>query len=183
MQIEGSDALDFNEAIEKGFELFGKSDKFGFLIICGVNFGLRISDLLTITYGQLKLGEFVINEKKRGKKRKIVVNSCVKKALKVMEELDPVHYSLDESSPFRSQKGTVYSSQHVNRKLKKVFPSQKVKITSHSLRKGFGKQLYEKTGHNIALVQLALRHSSPEDTLRYIGVTQQEMDDCYNIIL
>lgn len=183
MQIEGSDPLDFTEATEKGFELLTNGDKFGFLIVCGVNFGLRISDLLTITYGQLQSGEFVINEKKWGKKRKIVVNEAVREAMLIMGDIDPVHYILEDSSPFRSQKGTIYSSQHVNRKLKRVFPNEKRKITSHSLRKGFGKRLYEASGHNIALVQLALRHSSPEDTLRYIGVTQDNLDECYNMIL
>jgi integrase len=110
------------------------------------------------------------------------VNGAVREAMSIMEDIDPVNFSLG-GSPFKSQKGTIYSSQHVNRKLKRVFKAKNQKITSHSLRKGFGKRLYEASNQNIALVQLALRHSSPEDTLRYIGVTQDEMDECYNLIL
>lgn len=182
MRIEGSDALDYEEASRVAYELMDSGDKFGFLILCGINFGLRVSDLLGVTYDQLKSGEFVIKEKKRGKKRKVVVNDDVMDGLAYMEELDAVRYQLGGSA-FVSQKGTVYSPQCVNRKLKKVFPKKNMKITSHSMRKAFGKRLYDVTGQNLAKVQLALRHSDPEHTLRYIGITQDEMDECYNLIV
>lgn len=181
MQIKGSDALDFYEARAAGYDLLEKGDSFGFLIICGINFGLRISDLLTIDYGQLKSGAFVISEKKRGKRRKIVVNETVEDCLAYMEELDPVGYQLG-GKVFKSRKGSVYSPQQVNRKLKQVFGRDGMLVTTHSLRKTFGKRLYEVSGQNIALVQLQLRHSSPEATLAYIGVTQDQMDDCFSLI-
>lgn len=182
MTIKGSDALGYDEATEKGFDLLIKGDKFGFLIICGVNFGLRISDLLKLTYDDLKSYEFIIGEQKTGKRRKLVVNDAVKAALSYMSKIDPVRYHLG-GKIFVSQKGTVYSSQHVNRKLKTIFDTDRRKISSHSLRKCFGKRLYEKSEQNIALVQLQLRHSSPAVTLDYIGVTQDNLDECFNMIL
>lgn len=50
------------------------------------------------------------------------------------------------------------------------------KIGTHSLRKTFGYLLYN-AGTNIALIQKLLNHSSPEVTLAYIGITQDDMDE------
>ncbi len=50
------------------------------------------------------------------------------------------------------------------------------KIGTHSLRKTFGYILYQ-SGQSIALIQKFLNHSSPDITLAYIGITQDDMDD------
>lgn len=43
------------------------------------------------------------------------------------------------------------------------------------MRKTRGYHLYQKT-HDIARVMKMLRHSSEATTLRYIGITQEEID-------
>lgn len=48
-------------------------------------------------------------------------------------------------------------------------------VGSHSLRKTFGYIAYKKT-HDLAYVMRMLNHSSPETTLRYIGLRQEVMD-------
>ena len=50
------------------------------------------------------------------------------------------------------------------------------KIGTHSLRKTFGYMLYRK-GKGIELIQGLLNHSSPEVTLAYIGITQDDKDE------
>ncbi len=50
------------------------------------------------------------------------------------------------------------------------------KIGTHSLRKTFGYLLYS-SGASITLIQKLLNHSSPEITLAYIGITQDDMDE------
>lgn len=50
------------------------------------------------------------------------------------------------------------------------------KIGTHSLRKTFGYRLYQR-GVSIELIQMMLNHSSPEITLSYIGITQDDMDE------
>ena len=50
------------------------------------------------------------------------------------------------------------------------------KIGTHSLRKTFGYLLYY-SGTSITLIQKLLNHSSPEITLAYIGITQDDMDE------
>lgn len=178
MVIQGSKALDYDLAMEKGMKLItsGENKNLGFLIVCGVNMGLRISDLLGITYDQLKSGEFVVNEMKTKKKRVIRVNDSVKEALVYME--DELRYELG-GYVFVSKKGTVYSMQHVNRLIKSVFGRG---YSSHGLRKGFGRRLYEKSDKDLTLVQMQLQHMNPADTLRYIGVTQEKLDECFNIL-
>lgn len=48
-------------------------------------------------------------------------------------------------------------------------------IGTHTLRKTFGYHMYRKT-KDVALLQELFNHSSPATTLRYIGVTQDSMD-------
>ena len=54
----------------------------------------------------------------------------------------------------------------------------KEKIGTHTLRKTFGYHAYN-NGYEITLIQKLFNHSSPAVTLRYIGITQDEMDDVY----
>ncbi len=51
----------------------------------------------------------------------------------------------------------------------------KERIGTHTLRKTFAYHLYN-GGTDLALLQNLLNHSSPSVTLRYIGITQDQMD-------
>ena len=51
-------------------------------------------------------------------------------------------------------------------------------ISCHSLRKSFSFALYE-AGVDITRIQSLLNHSSPRETLRYIGIIQGELDEIY----
>lgn len=178
MELLGSDVLEWKPAVETGRALInGKNPRFGMLIVCGVNFGLRIGDLLTVTWEDLRKDFFVLNEEKTGKKRKLLVNSTVKAALAELETRIPENRQ--KGPVFLSNKGTVYSQQQVNRLLKKIFGPG---VSSHGLRKTFGRQIYEKSGNNLAKVQLQLNHGDPAHTLRYIGITQKDMDECFHLI-
>jgi integrase len=52
-------------------------------------------------------------------------------------------------------------------------------IGTHTLRKTFGYHMYKRSGRDIALVQDLLNHGSPRQTLRYIGISQEEKDEAY----
>ena len=52
------------------------------------------------------------------------------------------------------------------------------RVGTHSMRKTFGYRAYQE-GRDIVLIQRALNHSSPEITLSYIGITQDDMDDLF----
>ena len=57
------------------------------------------------------------------------------------------------------------------------------KIGTHTMRKTFGYHHYQKF-KDVALLQMIFNHSSPQITLRYIGITQDRIDNSYkNFIL
>jgi integrase len=177
--ITGSKVIEYTKAVETAQTLL-QSDKdknLGLLILCGVNFGLRIGDLLSIDFNQLKSGKFMLHEQKTNKRRMIVVNATVQAALVLFE--DSLAYK-NGGKVFRSKKGTVYSPQQINRKIKDIFGEG---YSSHGLRKGFGKRVYERKGKDLSVVQIQLQHSNPAHTLRYIGVTQQEIEDTFSDIM
>lgn len=52
-------------------------------------------------------------------------------------------------------------------------------IGTHTMRKTFGYWYYKQT-KDIATLQMILNHSHPEITLRYIGVTDEEIENSLN---
>lgn len=50
-------------------------------------------------------------------------------------------------------------------------------ISTHSFRKWYATDIYEKNGHDIVLVQQLLQHSSPTVTRRYIGISDQKIEN------
>jgi site-specific recombinase XerD len=52
------------------------------------------------------------------------------------------------------------------------------RIGTHTLRKTFGYYAY-KQGTDITLLQQLFNHAAPSITLRYIGITQDDIDQVY----
>ena len=69
------------------YYLNGKDPKYGLLFKCGLNTGLRISDILPLKVKDIfnENGQFkdylIINEKKTGKEKKIKLNNALRKIL------------------------------------------------------------------------------------------------------
>jgi len=172
----GSTYLEFDKAQGTGIRLIRSDENptFGLLIVVGINLGLRISDLLDLSFCQLRADSITIKEGKTGKSRTLKVNANIHTALEYFKE-EP-----NDFHAFRSQKGTVYSSQHVNRLMKKYFKGSD--ISSHSLRKAFGRRVWDASGQtDAALTKLSeiFNHSTTAITRRYLGIRQQELDDVY----
>ena len=51
-------------------------------------------------------------------------------------------------------------------------------IGTHTLRKTFGYHAYQQ-GTDVTLLQKVFNHSAPSITLRYIGITQDDIDNVY----
>lgn len=173
--MKGATYLDFDKATAKALKLIrNENDKtFGLLIICGINLGLRISDLLSLTFADLRDDTIKIKEQKTNKLRVLKVNDSIKQALIYFEDMN------DNFHCFRSQKGSIYSSQHVNRLLKKHFNKD---TSSHSLRKTFGRRVWENNGESDkALTYLSdiFNHKDTATTRIYLGIRQEEIDDIY----
>jgi len=184
-----ADYLEWNQAINLIRKLYDdKEYQMSLLIGIGIFFGLRISDILSIKYSQiLDKDEVEIIEKKTKKKREIKINPQLKKHITACcEKLNP--NKLDDFI-FKSQKNTVYSVQRINVILKEIKIKYNLKIknfSSHSLRKCFGKEVFNQSGKNgeLALIKLSevFNHSNPSVTKRYLGITKQEIQDTYDLL-
>lgn len=153
------------------------------LFVLGINSGLRISDLLklqvadVIEKGKIK-DRIRLREKKTNKFKDFPLSDKTKSAIK--EYLKTRNYQ--ENEPLfisRVNKGFLSRMQAykiINDVAKSV--GIKEKIGTHTLRKTFGYHAYN-NGYDITLIQKLFNHSSPSVTLRYIGITQDEMDDVY----
>ena len=85
---------------------------------------------------------------------------------------------------FMSQKNSVFTTQSLNRILKKIFKqlSKKEQISTHSLRKSFGRRVYDMNGQSEhALIKLSevFGHSSIQLTRIYLGLKQEELNEVY----
>lgn len=152
----------------------------------GINSALRISDILKLKVSDVlddkgKVADRITNirETKTKKAKDFPISSNAKKAieeyLKARKDLKVTDYL------FVSRKGqkaiTRQQAWHIiNQAAGEVGINDK--IGSHSLRKTFAYHAY-KSGYDLSIIQKLLNHSSPKETLRYIGITQDQMDDVY----
>jgi site-specific recombinase XerD len=151
------------------------------LFVLGINTGLRISDILSLTISDVLSDRIELQEKKTKKKRAIALNKKVKRLIEQYLVLERPT-ALGNEPLFLSQKGSKpISRQHAHYILNQAANSVGIseRIGTHSLRKTFGYFAY-KQGIDLAMIQKLLNHSNQSETLRYIGITQEQMD---NIVL
>ena len=119
--------------------------KMSLLIALGCFTGLRISDILGLTWEQiLNTEEFTITEKKTGKKRVLRLNPQLQKHIQECHE--QIHPLKDTSYILVSQKGTVFTIQRINVILKEIKKKYRLKVKNfscHSLLKTFGRQVLQ----------------------------------------
>jgi integrase len=96
---------------------------------------------------------------------------------------------MDISPILISQKGTVFSIQRINVILKEIKAKYRLKIKNfscHSLRKTFGRQIYNMNSENseLALVKLMelFNHSSVAIAKRYLGLRQEDILETYDML-
>lgn len=159
--------------------------KMSLLIALGCFTGLRISDILALRWKQiLDTDEFSVTEKKTDKIRTIRLNPQLQEHIReCYEHINPAGIN---APILVSQKGTVFSVQRINIILKEVKKKYRLKIKNfscHSLRKTFGRQVYNMNSENseFALVKLMelFNHSSVAITKRYLGLRQEEILQTY----
>lgn len=159
------------------------------LVACGSFFGLRISDLLSLSWEQILGERFTLNEKKTGKHREIKVNAGVQ------EHIRECYKALDIKDPhekcFLNRYGDVISIQRINVVLKEIKVKYMLKdvphFSTHSFRKTFGRKVVEMAGENseMALIKLGeiFNHTSTSITRRYLGLRQQELGEVYDTLI
>ena len=158
------------------------------LIGCGCFFGLRISDILTLTWSMLLDDDkFTLNEKKTNKRRTVKINSDFQQHIKRCH--DALRIKNDDEKCFLSQKKMVYSTQRINVLFKDIKKRYNLKIehfSTHSMRKTFGRKVYESSGENanMALIKLSeiFNHSNISITKIYLGIREKELLETYDLL-
>lgn len=157
------------------------------LITIGCYFGLRIGDLLSIRWIDIKdKEELILTEQKTGKVRKITINRKVTEAVNWCLNEHKLNEILDLTLPIYANRwGSPITTSYVNKQLKVIFNRYGVRVqnpSSHTLRKTFGKRVYDADNKSErALVYLSeiFSHSSISTTRKYIGITQEQIADMY----
>ena len=133
-----SDYMEWDSMLSLVRKLYrDKEYRLSLLIGCGSFFGLRISDLLTLTWEMLLDGEkFMIIEKKTGKRREIKVNGDFQKH--IADCCKALAITDKNEKCFISRKKTVYSTQRINILFKNIKSKYGLKVehfSTHSMRK------------------------------------------------
>ena len=176
------DYINFDTAFNTAKKLMQSGDTnkeiHGFYIIVSIYTGYRVSDIKTITYSQLDSGTITIKEQKTNKLRETPVHPEIKKARELITRKNQSGFI------FVSQKGSVYTTQQLNRLLKvtfcKLMPTHC--ISSHSLRKTFGRRVYEnmnQSEHALTMLCEIFNHSNLKMTRTYLGLKQEEFNNVY----
>jgi len=184
-----ADFLEWNQAMNLIRNLYNDENyRISLLVAFGTFWGLRISDILKLKWEQvIDRDEFLLVEGKTKKNREIKINTQLKRHIKdCYEQINPK--TVDEFI-FLSQKGSVYSIQRINVILKSLKTKYNLKIknfSSHSLRKSFGREIFNRSGSNaeLALVKLSelFNHSNPAITRRYLGIAKEELLQTYDVL-
>ena len=178
------------------------------LFVVGINFGLRIGDLLHLKFSDLITNDLTFkdsfevleqktsNTRKNRRLRYVTINDAAKEAVELYIRNSPEPLCLDDYL-FRSQGPNRTGSKRgyetgksplttvsVNRILKKIAKDcgVGVKMSSHTLRKTFGYHQMAMSGHDprkLTLLSKMYGHSDLSYTMMYIGLTREEMRDAY----
>lgn len=184
-----SDYIEWNTMLNLVRRLYKDGDyRMSLLIGCGAFFGLRIRDLLSLSWDMLLDSDsFVLMEQKTGKRRIIKVNADFRKH--ILDCCRALNITDRTEKCFLSRKKVVYSVQRINVRLKEIKAKYSIKVehlSTHSLRKTFGRKVVEGAGENseMALIKLSeiFNHTSPMITRRYLGLRQEELEEVYNIL-
>lgn len=171
------------------------------LFIVGINFGLRVSDLLTLRFSHLIDEQFrfkttfPILEKKTRNTRKvkrnryITINDAVVDAVTLYLENTPGVRLSDfmfrgESNRCGKDNNKAMSRKSADRILKEVGEALGlgIHIATHTLRKTFAYHQMVMSNNDprkLLLLQKMFGHSTSAQTLDYIGITGEEIEEAY----
>lgn len=171
------------------------------LFIVGINFGLRFSDLRMLRFCNLINDNFTFKEtfavfekktrntRKRKKNRYITINDAVMESVTLYLEHTPNVCLSDYMFKSVSNNRTMYdvkpmSLQSANFLFAKLAKDLDLTFhfSTHTLRKTFCYHqmvMSNNDSRKLLLLQKMMNHSSPAQTLDYIGITSEEIEAAY----
>lgn len=176
------------------------------LFIVGINFGLRVSDLRMLRFSNLIVSNngvqmfrdsFPIfeqktrNTRKHKRNRYITINTAVQDA--VILYLENTHNVTLSDYMFRSESNngrsnnTPISRKAIDMILKGIAADMDMNIhmSTHTLRKTFAYHqmlMSHNDPRKLLLLQKMMGHSSAAQTLDYIGITGEEIEEAYRCL-
>lgn len=155
------------------------------LFTLGINTNLRASDIVQLTVGQvrhLQPGDHLsLKEKKTSKARQVTTNKSVHTAVQNLLESLPEDTRDDELLFQSRKKGSMISVPHLNRMVKSWCKDIGLKgnYGSHTLRKTFGYIHRTVFKTDIPTLMVMFNHSSQKQTLEYLCIQPEEIQDAY----
>lgn len=184
-----ADYIPWDSAINTVHRLYkDKNYIMSMFIATGIFTGLRVTDLRALRWNQLlDGGVLTVTEHKTRKERQIKLNQDYVEH--VRQCYDAMGIKNPNQHVFLSRKRTVIGIQWFNRLLKDVKKKYKIPcnhISCHSLRKSFGRAIFERSEENseMALIKLSevFGHSNTQITRRYLGLKTEEILSAYDLL-
>jgi Site-specific recombinase XerC len=142
-----------------------------------------VSDVLARKHSELaplRTGDYLrVEEHKTKKYRDIQINGKIIEAYRCFSNKNR---HLPDDYIFRSRQGTVYAIESLNTILKKVFLGYAEHVSTHSLRKSFGRHVYDinnQSEHSLMALSEMFQHSSMSITRKYLGIRREELGNIY----
>lgn len=170
------------------------------LFVVGINFGLRVSDLIQLRFSNLINDNLTFkdtfpvfeqktrNTRKRKKNRYITVNQAVIEAVTLYLEHTPgislSDYMFRSQSHNGSNQNKPITRCSVDVMLKGIANDLglNMKMSTHTMRKTFAYHqmvMSNNDARKLALLSKILGHSSLGVTMEYIGITGEEIEEAY----
>lgn len=170
------------------------------LFIVGINFGLRVSDLRQLRFAHLINDNLTFkssfpifeqktrNTRKHKKNRYITINAAVRQAVITYLEHTPdvslSDYMFRSESNHGGAKNEPIHRNSVDRILKGLAKDLdlNIQMSTHTLRKTFAYHQMVMSNNDprkLLLLQKMMGHSSAAQTLDYIGITGEEIEEAY----
>ena len=160
------------QTMREGFCGCRPNDRIATALVLEGNLGLRISDIIKLRPCDIvKDGDrfrLEVVEQKTGKSRVFTVplliqqyieNYCLRNGIRRNDLIFPI------------------TERAVQKQLKIVCDYLDLEgVSTHSFRKWYATEIYNKNDHDIALVQRLLQHSSASTTQRYIGIEPEKIE-------
>ena len=143
--------------------------------LLGYELMLRVSDLRSIRYDDIKGDHLVLSQQKTGESVRVRLTDTAKRIIAARREANPDHVYLLQLDSHRS-KGKPVSRSKLHEEIRYAGEKLRLNLSPHSMRKSKPTIGYD-NGEDIAVISKALGHKSLQSTLHYIGATQRKVDD------
>lgn len=186
--ITTADFLPFTE-YQRLLHCLDDDNEYKWSLYCTLSFcfGLRVSDILRLTWERVLDRKGLIVEEKKTKKVKSIpiAEDAQSKILEVYQKLGCPKKS---EYIFKNRDGGFISTQYINRLVKTWIAKYNLSISNfstHTFRKTFGRYVYEtkgRTEESLIILMHIFRHADIRTTKIYIGLTNDEVGDIFSSI-